>query len=204
MKEFIRVNKYYLITIILMLLTFILVKKHFSYELLTLDTSIHDKLLTFMHTDILNTSFKFISFLGSVYFYIGLLIIVFIFFRKYFKSISISLASAYLINMLFKLIINRDRPVTYIDKPPFDPSFPSGHTVCSVVLYGVIIYLLSGIKNKSVKIILRTTLILLIVLIGISRICLGVHFITDVIVGYVLGIIILVMFIRYYKLMINK
>ena len=42
MKEFIKVNKYYLITIILMLLTFILVKKHFSYELLTLDTSIHD------------------------------------------------------------------------------------------------------------------------------------------------------------------
>lgn len=199
MKEFIKVNKYYLITIILMLLTFILVKKHFSYELLTLDTSIHDKLLTMYHTDFLNYIMRLISFIGSVYFYIPLLILVLIKSKSYFKLISIPLIMAYLTNMAFKLIINRNRPLTWIVTPPTDPSFPSGHTICSVVFYGIIIYLLKNIKNKKIRLTLRILLTTLIILIGISRLYLGVHFLSDVLVAYLLGVLVLIMFIKYYK-----
>lgn len=199
MKEFIKVNKYYLITIILMLLTFILVKKHFSYELLTLDTSIHDKLLTLYHTNFLNYIMKFISFLGSVYFYIIVLLIVLIKSKSYFKLTVIPLIIAYLTNMTFKLIINRNRPLTWIVTPPIDPSFPSGHTICSVVFYGIIIYLLKNIKNKNLRLTLRILLTTLIILIGISRLYLGVHFLSDVLAAYLLGILILIMFIKYYK-----
>lgn len=199
MKEFIKVNKYYSITIILMLLTFILVKKHFSYELLTLDTSIHDKLLTLYHTNFLNYIMKFISFLGSVYFYIIVLLIVLIKSKSYFKLTVIPLIIAYLTNMTFKLIINRNRPLTWIVTPPIDPSFPSGHTICSVVFYGIIIYLLKNIKNKNLRLTLRILLTTLIILIGISRLYLGVHFLSDVLAAYLLGILILIMFIKYYK-----
>lgn len=199
MKEFIKVNKYYLITIILMLLTFILVKKHFSYELLTLDTSIHDKLLTLYHTNFLNYIMRFTSFLGSVYFYIIVLLIVLIKQRSYFKLTVIPLIIAYLTNMTFKLIINRNRPLTWIVTPPLDPSFPSGHTICSVVFYGIIIYLLKNIKNKKIRLTLRILLTTLIILIGISRLYLGVHFLSDVLAAYLLGILILIMFIKYYK-----
>lgn len=199
MKEFIKVNKYYLITIILMLLTFILVKKHFSYELLTLDTSIHDKLLTIFHTDFLNYIMRTISFVGSVYFYIPLLILVLIKSKKYFKLISIPLIITYLTNMIFKLTINRNRPLTWIVTPPRDPSFPSGHTVCSVVFYGIIVYLLKNIKNKNLRLFLRILLIILIILIGLSRLYLGVHFLSDVLAAYLLGLLVLIMFIKYYK-----
>ncbi len=199
MKEFIKVNKYYLITIILMLLTFILVKKHFSYELLTLDTSIHDKLLTLYHTNFLNYIMRFISLLGSVYFYIIVLLIVLIKSKNYFKLTVIPLIIAYLTNMTFKLIINRNRPLTWIVTPPIDPSFPSGHTICSVVFYGIIIYLLKNIKNKKIRLTLRILLTILIILIGISRLYLGVHFLSDVLAAYLLGILILIMFIKYYK-----
>ena len=200
MKEFIKVNKYYLITIILMLLTFILVKKHFSYELLTLDTFIHDKLLTLYHTDILNYIMRFTSLLGSVYFYIIVLLIALIKSKIYFKLTVVPLITSYITNMTFKLIINRNRPLTWIVTPPLDPSFPSGHTICSVVFYGIIIYLLKNIKNNNLRLTLRILLTILITLIGISRLYLGVHFLSDVLTAYLLGILILTMFIRYYKI----
>lgn len=200
MKEFIKVNKYYLITIILMLLTFILVKKHFSYELLTLDTFIHDKLLTLYHTDFLNYIMRFTSLLGSVYFYIIVLLIALIKSKIYFKLTIVPLITSYITNMTFKLIINRNRPLTWIVTPPLDPSFPSGHTICSVVFYGIIIYLLKNIKNNNLRLTLRILLTLLIILIGISRLYLGVHFLSDVLTAYLLGILILTMFIRYYKI----
>ena len=200
MKEFIKVNKYYLITIILMLLTFILVKKHFSYELLTLDTFIHDKLLTLYHTDFLNYTMRFTSLLGSVYFYIIVLLIVLIKSKIYFKLTIVPLITSYITNMTFKLIINRNRPLTWIVTPPLDPSFPSGHTICSVVFYGIIIYLLKNIKNNNLRLTLRILLTILIILIGISRLYLGVHFLSDVLTAYLLGILILTMFIRYYKI----
>lgn len=200
MKEFIKVNRYYLITIILMLLTFILVKKHFSYELLTLDTFIHDKLLTFYHTDFLNYIMRFTSLLGSVYFYIIVLLIALIKSKIYFKLTIVPLITSYVTNMTFKLIINRNRPLTWIVTPPLDPSFPSGHTICSVVFYGIIIYLLKNIKNNNLRLTLRILLTLLIILIGISRLYLGVHFLSDVLTAYLLGILILTMFIRYYKI----
>lgn len=200
MKEFIKVNKYYLITIILMLLTFILVKKHFSYELLTLDTFIHDKLLTLYHTDFLNYIMRFTSLLGSVYFYIIVFLIVLIKSKIYFKLTVVPLITSYITNMTFKLIINRNRPLTWIVTPPLDPSFPSGHTICSVVFYGIIIYLLKNIKNNNLRLTLRILLTILIILIGISRLYLGVHFLSDVLTAYLLGILILTMFIRYYKI----
>ena len=200
MKEFIKVNKYYLITIILMLLTFILVKKHFSYELVTLDTFIHDKLLTLYHTDFLNYIMRFTSLLGSVYFYIIVLLIVLIKSKIYFKLTVVPLITSYITNMTFKLIINRNRPLTWIVTPPLDPSFPSGHTICSVVFYGIIIYLLKNIKNNNLRLTLRILLTILITLIGISRLYLGVHFLSDVLTAYLLGILILTMFIRYYKI----
>lgn len=199
MKEFIKVNKYYLITIILMLLTFILVKKHFSYELLTLDTFIHDKLLTFYHTDFLNYIMRFTSLLGSVYFYIIVLLIALIKSKIYFKLTIVPLITSYITNMTFKLIINRNRPLTWIVTPPTDPSFPSGHTICSVVFYGIIVYLLKNIKNKNLRLFLRILLTILIILIGLSRLYLGVHFLSDVLAAYLLGLLVLIMFIKYYK-----
>ena len=70
MKKFLKVNKYYLITIILMLLTFIQIKRYFSYELLTFDMFIHDYILDNLVNNGLTIFFKIITNMGSVYFYI--------------------------------------------------------------------------------------------------------------------------------------
>ena len=63
-------------------------------------------------------------------------------------------------------------------------SFPSGHSTNSTIAYGSLAYYF---KNKAIRIIG----IILPILVGISRFCVGVHYPTDVMCGWVLGIIII-------------
>lgn len=95
-----------------------------------------------------------------------------------------------------KEIITRPRPVEFlIDGYPLpsDFSFPSGHVVFYVVFFGLVaIYAkyLPDLTTMGRKILL-TMAIVLISLIGISRIYLGVHWPMDVMAGYLIGFAIL-------------
>lgn len=85
-----------------------------------------------------------------------------------------------------KIIIQRDRP----NGEPF--SFPSGHAATAAFFFGLIIYQILRSKTKlAVKIFLTILLLLLIILIDISRLYLGVHFFSDVIVGNAIGFLML-------------
>ena len=200
MKEFIKINKYYLITILLMLLTFILIKIYLSNDLLTFDTYLHDKLTNFVNNSLVTNIYKVISFLGSVYFYLILLITIIFINKKLFYNLSIPLVITWSLSFIIKNIIRRERPLTSLITKPSDFSFPSGHTVCSVLLYGLIIYFINKSNiNKNIKIFINIFLTLLIILIGCSRVYLGVHFVSDVLAGFLLGTLSLVMFIRCFE-----
>ena len=102
------------------------------------------------------------------------------------------------INYIIKIIVKRERPnlITTISTET-GYSFPSAHVMVSTVFYGFMIYLImKNVKNKKIKNISISILSLLIILIGISRIYLGVHYATDVIFGFVFGLIILLVFIK--------
>ena len=68
-------------------------------------------------------------------------------------------------------------------------SFPSGHSTLAMALYGFLVLSIwqhdkHHLKNKSIAL-----LVLLIILIGISRLYLGVHYPLDIVAGYILGAI---------------
>ncbi len=88
----------------------------------------------------------------------------------------------------FKNIIKRERPD--INRLVYEKgySYPSGHTVSAISFYGFILFL-ALISNIVLpfKIILSFILILLILLIGFSRIFLGVHYFSDIIGAIILG-----------------
>ena len=75
-------------------------------------------------------------------------------------------------------------------------SYPSGHSMISIAVYGFLIYYVyHKVKNKALKIALIILLSLLIILIGISRIYVGVHYPSDVLGGYTLSLLIIIVVI---------
>ncbi|KKR32561.1 MAG: Phosphoesterase, PA-phosphatase related protein [Candidatus Falkowbacteria bacterium GW2011_GWF2_39_8] len=92
-------------------------------------------------------------------------------------------ASAYVL----KKLVQRQRPIEsiYLEH---SFSFPSAHSVLSVAFYGTLVYLLwRGIKTSSTKINALFAVIIITILIGFSRIYLNVHYLSDVLAGYLLG-----------------
>lgn len=67
-------------------------------------------------------------------------------------------------------------------------SFPSGHSVLAIVIYGVIVYKTQDkLRSKWTKAILMAGALLMVVGIGVSRVYLGVHYPSDVAAGYFVG-----------------
>lgn len=150
-------------------------------------------------TPTLQKIFEIITFFGDVYAMI--LIIGFLYWgykKELGKKVSLYAISALLVTTTVNNIVKRRRP--YFDhkdikclKPrtsegdPYDSliqgySFPSGHATDSITTYGVL-----SVKTKNI--VLRIFLLIFIVLIGLSRIALGVHYPTDILVGWLIPII---------------
>lgn len=108
------------------------------------------------------------------------------------------------LNQILKAIFQRERPIGYrlIEMSGF--SFPSGHAMVSMAFYGLLIYIIYHlIETKKLKIFLITLNALAIILVGISRVYLGVHYLSDVITGYCISIIylfLLTKLLRKYKI----
>ncbi len=86
-----------------------------------------------------------------------------------------------------KLAFHRSRPLTaYYVEDSF--SFPSGHAAFAIALYGFLVYVLfRHIKQWKYKISILLFGVIVILMIGFSRLYLGVHFLSDVLGGYLLG-----------------
>lgn len=87
-------------------------------------------------------------------------------------------------------LIGRPRPeVAKLDEAPPTSSFPSGHTAASFALYWSIMFLASRIRNKALRVAVQTFCFVFPFLVGIGRLYRGMHHLTDVLFGLVLGII---------------
>ena len=111
-------------------------------------------------------------------------------------AITLNLIISTVTNIILKSIFQRERPVTgnvMIDEIGF--SFPSGHTTNNVAFYFLAIYLICiNVKNKRMRNIFCIILVIIPILIAFSRIYLRVHYPTDVIAGFCVGIIIVILF----------
>lgn len=140
----------------------------------------------------LNNFFIFISYLGAgeVILFIAFVITIFLLVKMkktFITALWVALAGSVLSAYVLKMIVHRPRPLVGIIKET-SFSFPSAHTVVSLAFYGFIAYLLlQSDKNKLTKFIGFGGLPILIILIGFSRLYLGVHFLSDVMAGYLLG-----------------
>lgn len=157
-------------------------------------------------SDNMTSIIKVFTFFGSAIAVISITILALIFIKnkKYSLFMSIDLVIITLLQLILKNCFTRNRPVdiNLIEETGY--SFPSGHSLTAFAFYGLIIYFIyiSNI-NKKVKVITITLLVFLILLIGISRIYLGVHFFTDVLGAFSFSAIYLIVYINIIKTKLN-
>jgi membrane-associated phospholipid phosphatase len=98
---------------------------------------------------------------------------------------------------ILKLIFHRDRPVSPLLRAAKGFSFPSGHALMGVTFYGLLIVMVWQIVQQPwLKWTLSVFLVLLILAIGLSRIYLRVHYASDVLAGFSVGLVWLLLSLR--------
>ena len=159
------------------------------------DAQVTDFVLSFRN-DFLTDYFIFVTDVGDVNGYLVILLIstavsYFVYKNwKYVAQITVVLVLATLSNMMLKRFIDRARPEIEHLVSVKTLSYPSGHAMSSMAFYGFLIYLVYKIPaNGFIKAILIFLLGVLIFSIGLSRIYLGVHFPSDVLGGWIAGLI---------------
>ena len=117
--------------------------------------------------------------------------------KKISLMIAINLAMVFITSQIFKFIFRRSRPAEIFLVNATGYSYPSGHMMVSSAFYFYILYLINKkVKNKIIKAIIFIFTVLLVFLIGFSRIYLGVHYTTDIIGGLILAILYLMIYIK--------
>jgi membrane-associated phospholipid phosphatase len=93
------------------------------------------------------------------------------------------------INDLVKSVVHRARPV--LANPvahESGASFPSGHAQAAVVGYAVLLLVFLPVLHGAVRRVAICVAVLMVLGIGLSRVALGVHYVSDVLAGYLLGV----------------
>lgn len=139
---------------------------------------------------------NFVTVLGSTLFLSTVFVCVFIIFiRKNRKRpailITMTMAGAVILNFVLKVSFARPRPAPFFDTPlPSSYSFPSGHSLFALCFYGALAWIFASMIHKHwLKSLIWVAAVFLALLIGISRIYLGVHYPSDVIAGYAASIV---------------
>jgi len=139
---------------------------------------------------------KIFSLLGSVAFLAALgacvsIILILLRWKRAVVLFLITMVGEILIELAMKSLFHRARPEPFFNYPlPSSFSFPSGHALGSFCFYGILAWLVAArLQNRALKIVIWTSAILLVALIGISRIYLGVHYPSDVAAGYLTALI---------------
>lgn len=189
-KEFFRKNIRWILVIICLTIFFLILEDVLDKEIEQLDNMIYTWLSNIIKEPI-TTFAKIITTMGAGYVIIPVCIISVICFwkKKEAKYIVVNLITIFFSNQLLKRIIERPRPEGFRIVEELGYSFPSGHSMVSMAFYGLFIYFIyKKVKNKYIKWTSIILLALLIILIGLSRIYLGVHYASDVLAGFLLAV----------------
>lgn len=164
-----------------------------SGMIVEIDTRAESLLFMFRNSFFLSF-FTWVSFLGKSY---VLAVFAFLFSvslwfwnkKRYLISLWITLVGSQLFGVLSKLALRRARPETaFYSEDSF--SFPSGHAAISMAFYGFFIYVFwqqSKSWNRKVNAFFLGFVIVLAI--GFSRLYLGAHYLSDVLGGYIVGLL---------------
>lgn len=201
-------------TKVTLLLMLIAISMYITYEIiknngspLSFDITVQNMFLS-GRNPILNILMTTITHMSDTWFIVGFCLILVILpsRRNYGVPITVACLMGLSIYKPLKNILMRSRPdkiYHLVSQGGF--SFPSGHSVTSVIFYGTMIMLIErNVNNLKIKRALQGGCIILATLIGPSRIYVGVHWPTDVLCGWFIGGIILIIVSELIKLYFQR
>ena len=108
-----------------------------------------------------------------------------------------NLVLAVALNFLLKTIVQRPRPDGFRLAAESGYSFPSGHSMVSMAFYGLLVWMVWRYeKDRLLRVFLMIAFSLVIAMVGVSRIYLGVHYASDVIAGFCVSLVWLMLYTR--------
>ncbi|MEY2556511.1 MAG: hypothetical protein QOF93_1655 [Verrucomicrobiota bacterium] len=118
--------------------------------------------------------------------------VLFFVFKRWWPSLVmmvVAIPGGMLLNEWIKILVHRHRPFVdgwFVDWSGY--SFASGHTIGATLLYGQLaLFIFPLIRGRRGRALVFAAAILVVVLVGFSRIALGAHYVTDVLAGMFLG-----------------
>ncbi len=197
LKKIDKNKKIILFTISIIIFSLIL-RDILIYEVTRYDNWAYSVFVEELRNNNVTTIMKIITEFGNIYVILSIILLLYIFLKDkskaYYSLLNIGIVI--IINNIIKLIIQRPRPNGYNLINEANYSFPSGHAMISTAFYGFLIYLIyRNVTNKRIKYLLITLLFILIISICITRVYLGVHYLSDTIAGFSLSIAYLMIFI---------
>ena len=187
-------NKKYFI--IILVLTFLICLVAFSVDrelIKTIDSWFYDIISNQINPN-LTLFMRFATEVGSVGVVIILCLSFFLFSKvrkNYALPVATTVAITFLSNLGLKTLFARERPniLQLISESYY--SFPSGHAMINMAFYTMVFMITKKhVDNKKTKLTISIICIIIPLVIGISRIYLGVHYTSDVVAGWVLGFVI--------------
>ncbi|MCF6521736.1 phosphatase PAP2 family protein [Streptomyces sp. JJ36] len=104
--------------------------------------------------------------------------------------VAVTALGALALTGVVKELVGRLRPV--VAEPLSDPaglSFPSGHALGSVVAYGVLLLVFAPVTGRRARPWFAAAVAAVVLLVGFTRLALGVHYVSDVLAGWLLGLV---------------
>ena len=164
---------------------------------LVIDEKIYN-IISLFHSDNATKFFKIVTYLGNAKL-IGVICVILLVIPRVRNNvglpITLNVVVTGILNVLLKNIFSRQRPL--LEQLVYEESFsfPSGHSMVTAAIYSMVIYLsCKNIKNIKIKYAVSIISCCIIFLVGISRIYLRVHYFSDVLAGWILGIVITLMY----------
>ncbi|PFY93896.1 phosphatase PAP2 family protein [Bacillus pseudomycoides] len=201
-----KLHRYELACILLLFATFALIAWRVQADgITTLDIYVKD-LVRGLQTESSFAFFTYFTKMGSAIGIISTLILsLFVFWKKRYYAAMIVYPTAvlmtHLVNKGIKEMMKRDRPSLNEALDALGYSFPSGHAMLSMITYGFLAYIIAAnVKNVAGKVVITIAMALLIIWIGLSRIILSVHYPTDILAGYCLSGIALIIAMYFHRL----
>jgi undecaprenyl-diphosphatase len=113
------------------------------------------------------------------------------------------MAGGAIFELLVKFLMQRERPVNaLIDASGY--SFPSTHAAMAVIFFSIVLYAFKDdIRNKIVRVLFVSGMTTTVILVGLSRVYLNVHWLSDVIAGFALGIFWLTLLVLVFRFTIS-